>query len=124
LTGIHAGLLKVAKQVAVEYEAELKRRIGSPSKDSGDQKLWHESGELEGEITVTVELINGQIRLFVGVLKSSATYDKALWNEFGFHNSDGKVVRRPLFTPLAEKYTAELAQRVKEAFNASNRKLR
>lgn len=124
MTRIHAGLLEVAKQVAADYEAELKERIGTPSPDSGDQKFWHETGELEGEITVRVTEAAGRIRLFVGVLRSSPAFDKAMWNEFGFHDRDGDVIRRPLFTPLAEKYYAELLQRIKEALGASYGKLR
>lgn len=124
MTRIHAALLDVAKQVAADYEAELKERIGTPSKDSGDQKFWHETGELEGEITVRVFEAAGRIRLFVGILKVSPAFNKALWNEFGFHDRDGDVVRRPLFTPLAEKYQLELQQRIKEALSAPNSKLR
>ena len=59
--------------------------------------------------------------MFAGILKTSPAFNKAMWNEYGFHDVSGDVVKRPLFTPLAAKYQQELISRIEEATRASNR---
>lgn len=73
-----------------------------------ENTFWYESGEVKNSLTMGVQVSNNTVRAFAGIPRTSDQYLKAIWNELGFSTSDGKLVRRPLFIPLAELHLVEI----------------
>lgn len=70
--------------------------------------FWYESGGVSESLVMGIQVNGSTVKAFAGIPKTSEHYLKALWNELGFSTSDGKLVRRPLFIPLAEIHLAEV----------------
>lgn len=74
-------------------------------------KFWIESGKAKRSISVNLKVEGSRINAFVGVSEGSEGYQEVLWNELGFTPENGdKLIRRPLFIPLAETHMAELRE--------------
>ena len=72
-------------------------------------RFWIESGKARRSISVNMKVEGTKISAFVGVSEGSEGYQEVLWNELGFTPQNGdKLIRRPLFIPLAETHKAEL----------------
>ena len=76
-------------------------------------RFWVESGAARRSIAVNMKVSDNSISAFVGVSAGSEGYQEVLWNELGFTPANGdKLIRRPLFIPLAEAHKAELQEKL------------
>lgn len=75
--------------------------------------FWYESGAAKKALVIKISTDGNRITAFTGIQKGSSAYDEVLWNELGFTpgNSD-RLIRRPLFFPLADVHKAELNKRL------------
>lgn len=81
-------------------------------------KFWYESGKAKRSIAVNMKVEGNQVSAFVGISEGSEGYQEVLWNELGFTPKNGdKLIRRPLFLPLAEVHKAELQESVRAAMS-------
>lgn len=86
--------------------------------DEAGNKFWYRSGGVARSVVVNIRVSDDGVRVFAGVPKGSASYNKALWNELGFTPADGDgLIRRPVFMPLAENHIEELVRRLRELTN-------
>jgi hypothetical protein len=77
-------------------------------------RFWIESGKAKRSVAVNLQVNDNSIKAFVGVSEGSEGYQDVLWNELGFTPKNGdKLIRRPLFIPLAELHIAELKGKIK-----------
>lgn len=77
-------------------------------------KFWIESGKAKRSISVNLQMEGNSINAFVGVSSGAEGYQEVLWNELGFTPQNGdKLIRRPLFIPLAEVHKAELQEKLR-----------
>ena len=128
---IMARIESVVRSTVDSYIADLERHMGgihgaSPysdgkvSWDALDEtqlkeapRFWVESGKAKRSVSVNVKLTDRSIKAFVGISEGAEGYQEVLWNELGFTPENGdKLIRRPLFLPLAEAHKAELQQRL------------
>lgn len=80
-----------------------------------DPKFWYKTGRAAKSIVVNMSVTGDRIRAFAGIPSSSDAIQEVLWNELGFTPSNGdKLVRRPLFIPVAERQLAELNTKLRE----------
>ena len=112
-------ILKEVEITINNYLEDLKASMGSTSSKYGwmplieaedqDDKFWFKTGKTEQELYVSLKVEGNKIIAKAGLPSSSERYQVALWNEFGWHTgTKGKLVKRPLFIPLAEQHIAEL----------------
>jgi hypothetical protein len=72
-------------------------------------RFWIESGRAKRSVSVNMKVEGNSIQAFVGVSEGADGYQEVLWNELGFTPANGdKLIRRPLFIPLAEVHKKEL----------------
>ena len=77
-------------------------------------KFWVESGKAKRSISVNIQMDSNSIHAFVGISEGSEGYQEVLWNELGFTPENGdKLIRRPLFIPLADLHKAELQEQLR-----------
>jgi hypothetical protein len=77
-------------------------------------RFWVESGKARRSVSVNMKVSNNTISAFVGVSSGSEGYQEVLWNELGFTPQNGdKLIRRPLFIPLADAHKAELQKKIR-----------
>lgn len=76
-------------------------------------RFWVESGKAKQSISVNLKVSDSSVSAFVGISAGAPGYQEALWNELGFTPANGdKLIRRPLFIPLAETHRAELQSKL------------
>jgi len=82
-------------------------------------RFWIESGKAKRSITANIKTTANSIDAFVGISEGSEGYQEVLWNELGFTPENGdKLIRRPLFIPLAETHLEELKKRIRESMSS------
>lgn len=82
-------------------------------------KFWFQSGKAKNAIVVNLAVSGNKISAFVGVMSNSSAYKEVLWNEFGFTPEDGdKLIRRPLFIPLADFHKKELQEQINQTLRS------
>lgn len=125
-------VLKEVESTVNSYLEDLKIAMGSTNSKYGwmplieaedqDDKFWFKTGKTEQELYVSISIEGNKIKAKAGLPSSSERYQIALWNEFGWHaGTKGKLVKRPLFIPLAEQHVAELNTKLSNIIK--NRKL-
>lgn len=121
---IIANLEPVVISVVDQYVSKLKSAMGGINTagwmplTKGDSKFWHETGGLENAIAVAFQVTTTGISIVAGIAPDSPHYDKAVWNEFGFYPQDSdRLIRRPLFEPLAELQVIELNALIRKNFS-------
>jgi len=78
-------------------------------------RFWIESGKAKRSISVNMKVGPDSVRAFVGISEGAEGYQEVLWNELGFTPQNGdKLIRRPLFIPLAEAHIKELNQALQQ----------
>lgn len=83
-------------------------------------KFWIESGKAKRSVSVNIKVEGNSIQAFVGVSEGAEGYQEVLWNELGFTPENGdKLIRRPLFIPLAEVHKIELQNKLKSMLGKS-----
>jgi hypothetical protein len=82
------------------------------------KNFWYESGELDGCIAVMLNETPTGMNVVAGVPADSPAYMEAIWNEFGFYpRNSHKLIRRPLFVPLAEELVVKLNEILQERYS-------
>jgi hypothetical protein len=77
-------------------------------------KFWYESGKAKKAIIVNMKFDSNGFQAFVGIPESSEAFQEVVWNELGFTPENGdKLVRRPLFLPLADIHKKELQSKIR-----------
>lgn len=83
--------------------------------DELNRKFWYRTGGVAKSVVVNLRVSNEGVKVFAGIPKGSAHYNKALWNELGFVPQDGdELIRRPVFIPLSDEHMQELMRRLRE----------
>lgn len=105
-----------------EYMGVTSPKLGWAPLHEGDTKFWYKTGALRGHLVSKVTIEKNRIHVVAGIQSGAPGYQEAIWNEFGWTpHGTSKVVRRPLFIPLAEEQLRELNMLLKQKF--SNMKL-
>ena len=83
-------------------------------------KFWYQTGAAKNSIVVNLKVSETSIQAFVGVMEGSKGYKETLWNELGFTPKNGnRLIRRPLFLPLADIHKAELKAKLQRILGNS-----
>jgi hypothetical protein len=125
---IQAALLQVvdlAQNTMNEYIENLEMYMGVTSPKlgwaplhEGDTKFWYKTGTLREHLVSKITIEKNRIHVVAGVPHGAPGYQEALWNEFGWTpHGTSKVVRRPLFIPLAEEQLKELNALLQQKFS-------
>jgi hypothetical protein len=103
--------------ISSNSSAEVLGVMWKPLQKKG-KTFWFETGEVENAIAVGYKVTATGVQVIAGVSPDSPAYDKTLWNEFGFypHDSD-RLIRRPVFEPLATEQVRELNNLIKKSFS-------
>ena len=88
-------------------------------------RFWVESGKARSSVTVNIKVSDTEINAFVGISEGAEGYEEVLWNELGFTPENGdKLIRRPLFIPLAETHKVELQNKINNQIRGSKISIR
>ena len=128
-------ILEAIENTVNSYLDDLKSSMGATSgkygwaplveADEQDDKFWFKTGKTEQELYVAVSVKDNKITAKAGLPSSSDRYQIAIWNEFGWHvGSVGKLVKRPLFIPLADQHLAELNVKLANIVNGKKLHIR
>ena len=121
-----------AQNTINSYIAELEASMGVTSPKlgwaplhEGDDKFWYKTGTVASHITASIHISKNHIHAVAGLPGHAPGYQEALWNEFGWTpHGTHKVVRRPLFVPLAEMQLRDLNDRLHKQFSTMKLKIR
>jgi hypothetical protein len=136
---IESSLEQVLQQVAMlaqntinEYIEELEMSMGVTSPKlgwaplhEGDTKFWYKTGAVASHIIASIKIEKNHIHAVAGLPSNVPGYKEAIWNEFGWTpHGTNKLVKRPLFIPLAEIHLRELNLRLRTKFSRIKLKIR
>jgi hypothetical protein len=125
---IQAALIQVtdiAQEAINDYLDELAVYMGVTSPKlgwapltPGDDKFWYKTGTVAEHIVSKITIEKNRVHVVAGLPSDAPGYQEALWNEFGWTpHGTSKVVRRALFTPLAEQHIKELNEKLYNKFS-------
>lgn len=128
-SALQAKAEEVVTNAINNYVADLEAHMGSISGASGysegkirwsplspeslekEDSFWYESGKIRNSLVVNIETNGGRISASLAIADKEA-YNEYLWNELGFTADSGKLIRRPLFIPLAEEHLGNIREQI------------